>query len=416
MSPSSRPLAHSPMPPLIRRGMRRVVAFALVGLAAAIAAPSRAAEPEETIKVGLIVELSGGFAAQAKQMVNGARAYIKAHGDHVAGKKIELIVKDVGGPAPDVAKRLAQELVTRDKVQFLAGFVLTPNALAVAPVATEAKVPTILMIAATSIITTKSPYIARVSFTLPQVTAPLAEWAARNNLKRVYTLVSDYGPGNDAEATFKKVFAAHGGQVVGSVKVPLKSPDFSPFIQRIKDASPEAVFIFVPGGEASISFMKAFTERGLRQAGIKLIGTGDLTDDDALPAMGDTALGVISTHHYSAAHRSPANDAFKKAYADVAGPGVRPNFMAVGGWDGMHVIYEVARKLAGKPGAPIGGDAAMAIIKGMSIDSPRGTITIDAATRDVVQDVYVRKVEKVGGQVFNVEFDTIAKVKDPGKP
>jgi branched-chain amino acid transport system substrate-binding protein len=268
------------------------------------------------------------------------------------------------------------------------------------------------MNAATSIITAKSPYIARVSFTLSQVTAPLAEWAAKNKIKHVYTLVSDYGPGNDAEATFKKVFTAHGGEIVGSVKVPLQNPDFSPFIQRIKDAKPEAVFVFVPAGGASVGFMKAFAERGLQKAGIKLIGTGDLTDDDVLTAMGDPALGVISTHHYSAAHESPENAAFKKVYAEVAGAGARPNFMAVGGWDGMHLIYEIVQKLGGN----VDGDKAMAFIKsGVTIQSPRGTISIDPATRDVVQDVYVRKVQRVGGQLYNVEFDKVASVKDPGK-
>ena len=370
------------------------------------------AHADDTIKVGLILESSGPFASQARQIANGAKAYVKAHGDTVAGKKIELVFKDVGGPAPDVAKRLAQELVTRDKVQFLGGFVLTPNALAVAPVATQAKVATIIMNAATSIITAKSPYIVRVSFTLSQVAAPLAEWAAKNNIKHVYTLVSDYGPGNDAETTFKTVFTAHGGEIVGSVKVPLKNPDFSPFIQRIKDAKPEAVFVFVPAGDASVGFMKAFAERGLDKAGIKLIGTGDLTDDDVLTAMGDPALGVISTHHYSAAHESPENAAFKKVYAEVAGAGVRPNFMAVGGWDGMHLIYDVVQKLGGN----VDGDKAMAFIKsGVTIQSPRGTISIDPATRDVVQDVYVRKVQKVGGQLYNIEFDKVAHVKDPGK-
>jgi len=385
---------------------------AAIAGAVALAFPATAACADDTIKVGLILESSGPFASQARQIANGARAYIKAHGDTVGGKKIELVLKDVGGPAPDVSKRLAQELVTRDKVQFLGGFVLTPNALAVAPVSTQAKVPTIIMNAATSIITTKSPYIARVSFTLSQVAAPLAEWAAKNKIKHVYTLVSDYGPGNDAEATFKKVFTAHGGEIVGSVKVPLKNPDFSPFIQRIKDAKPEAVFVFVPAGEASVGFMKAFAERGLDKAGIKLIGTGDLTDDDVLTAMGDPAMGVISTHHYSAAHESPENSAFKKAYADVAGAGVRPNFMAVGGWDGMHLIYDTVKKLGGN----VDGDKAMAYItSGVTIQSPRGPIAIDPTTRDIVQDVYVRKVQKVGGQLYNIEFDKVAKVKDPGK-
>jgi branched-chain amino acid transport system substrate-binding protein len=387
-----------------------LLAGAILCLTAALGpTPARA---DDAIKVGLILESSGPFASQARQIANGAKAYIKAHGDTVAGKKIELILKDTGGPAPDVAKRLAQELVTRDKVSFLGGFVLTPNALAVAPVATQAKVPTIIMNAATSIITTKSAYIARVSFTLSQVAAPLAEWAAKNKIKHVYTLVSDYGPGNDAEATFKKVFTAHGGEIVGSVKVPLKNPDFSPFIQRIKDAKPEAVFVFVPAGDASVGFMKAFAERGLDKAGIKLIGTGDLTDDDVLTAMGEPALGVISTHHYSAAHESPENTAFKKAYADVAGSGVRPNFMAVGGWDGMHLIYDTVKKLGGN----VDGDKAMAFIaSGITLQSPRGTIAIDPTTRDIVQDVYVRKVQRVGGQLYNVEFDKVAKVKDPGK-
>jgi branched-chain amino acid transport system substrate-binding protein len=378
-------------------------------MVASWAAPASADEP---IKVGVLVELSGPFAPYGRQITNGMKAYMKVKGDKVAGKRIELVVKDTTGPAPDVAKRLAQELVTRDKVQFLAGFSLTPNAMAVAPVATEAKVPMIVMNAATSIITTKSPYIVRVSFTLPQVTAPIAEWAAKNKIKKAYTLVTDYAPGLDAEATFKKVFTAKGGEIVGSVRVPLKNPEFAPFVQRIKDAKPEAVFIFTPAGEAAVAFMKTFNERGLDKAGIKLIGTGDVTEDEVIEAMGDSALGVITTHHYSAAHKSPENDAFKKAFADVAGPDARPNFMAVGGWDGMHVIYEMIAKTGGK----IDAEKAVEAVKGMKIQSPRGAITIDGATRDVVQDVYVRKVEKVGDKHFNVEFDKVAMVKDPGKP
>jgi len=390
-------------------GSRRLV----FGLAAIIfvSSPARAVA-EDTIKVGVIVEMSGPFAPYGQQITNGMRAYIKAHGDTVAGKKIELIVKDTTGPAPDLAKRVAQELVVRDHVQLLAGFGLTPNTMAVAPVATEAKVPMIVMNAATSAITTKSPYIVRVSFTLPQVTAPMAEWAAKNKIKKVFTLVTDYGPGLDAEATFKKVFTANGGEVVGALRVPLKNPEFAPFVQRIKDAKPEAVFIFTPAGETAVAFMKAFSERGLDKAGIKLIATGDVTDDDVIDVMGDAALGVITTHHYSAAHKSPENDAFKKAYAAVARAGARPNFMAVGGWDGMHVIYEVASRLGGK----LDGEKAVAVAKSLTIQSPRGTIAIDPATRDVVQDVYVRKVQKVDGKYFNVEFDKLAKVKDPGKP
>jgi len=381
-------------------------------LAASAVFPAMApAAAEDTIKVGVLAEMSGPFAPYGRQITNGIIAYMRAHGEKAGGKKIVLVVKDTTGPAPDVAKRLAQELVTRDKVQFLVGFGLTPNAMAVAPVATEAKVPMIVMNAATSAITTKSPYIVRVSFTLPQVTAPIAEWAAKNKLKKVYTLVSDYGPGLDAEATFQKVFAASGGAVVGTLRVPLKNPEFAPFVQRIKDAKPEAVFIFTPAGDTAVAFMKAFAERGLDKAGIRLIATGDVTDDDVIDVMGDGALGVVTTHHYSAAHNSPENDAFKKAYAQVAGDKARPNFMAVGGWDGMHLVYEIANKLGGR----IEADKAIAVAKGMTIVSPRGTITIDPATRDVVQDVYVRKVQRLDGKLFNVEFDKLAKVKDPGK-
>ena len=388
---------------------RRCFVFSLA-VAAFLSSPAAAAA-DDTIKVGVVVEMSGPFAPYGHQITNGMRAYMKAHGEKAGGKKIELVVKDTTGPAPDLARRVAQELVMRDHVQFLAGFGLTPNAMAVASVATEARVPMIVMNAATSAITAKSPYVVRVSFTLPQVTAPIAEWAAKNKIKKVYTLVSDYAPGLDAEATFKKVFAANGGEVVGALRVPLKNPEFAPFVQRIKDAKPEAVFIFTPAGETAVAFMKAFSERGLDKAGIKLIATGDVTDDDVIDAMGAAALGVITTHHYSAAHKSPENDAFKKAYAEVTRASARPNFMAVGGWDGMHLIYEVANKLGGK----IEGDKAVAAAKGMTIQSPRGAILIDPATRDVVQDIYVRKVQKVDGKYFNVEFDKVAKVKDPGK-
>ena len=401
-----------------------VLAVVTTTYAAVLSAPAQA---DDTIKIGVLAEMSGPFAPYGKQITTGMKAYMKLHGEKVGGKKIELIIKDTTGPAPEVAKRLAQELVMRDKVQFLAGFGLTPNALAVAPVATEAKVPMVIMNAATSVIPTKSPYIVRVSFTLPQVTAPMAEWAAKNKIKRVYTLVTDYAPGLDAEATFKKVFIAAGGEIVGSVRVPLRNPELAPFVQRIKDARPEAVFIFTPAGEAAVAFMKAFNDRGLAQAGIKLIGTGDVTEDEVIEAMGDAALGTITTHHYSAAHKSPQNDAFKKAFAAVAGQ-TRPNFMAVGGWDGMHVIYAMVRaqaqaeggkidgKIGGKIGGKIDGDKAIEAVKGMTIQSPRGPITIDPATRDVVQDVYVRRVEKVGNEHFNVELDKFARVKDPGKP
>ena len=364
----------------------------------------------DTIKVGLLVEMTGTFADFGLQITNGAKAYMKQHGDSVAGKKIELIIKDTTGPAPDVAKRLAQELVVKDKVDFLAGFGLTPNALAVAPIATEAKKPTIIMNAATSVITTKSPYIARTSFTLAQVTEPMAQWAYRNGVRKVFTVVADYGPGHDAEGTFKKTFTQMGGTVIGELRVPLKNPEFGPFVQRVKDNKPEAVFVFVPAGELAVGFMKAYNERGLAKAGIKLLSTGDVTEDGVIEALGDNALGVISTHQYSAAHVSAENKAFLAAYSQID-PKTRPNFMAVGGYDGMAAIYEVVRQLKGN----IDGDQAMQVLKGLKLNSPRGPIQIDPETRDIVQNVYVREVKKVDGKLYNVEFETISAVKDPGK-
>jgi len=377
---------------------------------AALVAAATPAWSEEPIKVGMVLEASGPFADIGRQLLDGARAYMKVHGDTVAGRKIELVVRDTTGAAPDVAKRQAQQLLVNEKVDFLAGFGLTPNALAVAPLATEAKTPMIIMNAATSIITTKSPYIARVSFTLAQVTAPMASWAYKNGIKEAYTLVSDYGPGIDSEAMFKKTFEAAGGKIVGEVRTPLRNPDFAPFLQRIKDAKPQAVFIFVPSGEQPVAFMKGFAERGLDKAGIRLIATGDVTEDGVIEAMGDTPLGVVTAHQYSVAHESPQNKAFLKAFADIDNAH-RPNFMAVAAWDGMAAIYEVVRKLNGK----MDGDKAMEILKGLKIESPRGPIMIDAETRDIVQTVYYRKVQKVNGKLYNVEFDKVENVRDPGK-
>lgn len=389
----------------ISKILASIAAIGTLGLSSA------AAYAQETIKVGLVAPFSGPFADYGKQMESGIKAYMKQHGDKVAGKKVEIIIKDTTGPVPEVAKRLAQELVVRDKVDFLAGFGLTPEALAVAPIAEQAKKPMIIMNAATSIITTKSNYIARVSMTLPQVSGPMATWAVKNNVKRVVTLVADYGPGIDAETAFKTNFVGGGGQIVESIRVPLRNPEFAPYIQRIKDAKPEAVFIFVPAGEQGIAFMKGYRERGLAEAGIKVIATGDLTDDHVLPAMGDAVLGVITSFHYSAAHDSPENKTFRKHYADANPGSGRPNFMAVAAYDGIHAIYEVSKKLNGK----IDGDQAMAALKGMKINSPRGPIMIDPATRDVVQTVYIRKVEKVNGEVYNVEFDKFVDMKDTGK-
>ena len=382
-------------------------------LAAALASAvlSSTAMAQGVVKVGVIAEFSGPFAAYGQQIEAGMKAYMKQHGDTVAGKKVELITRDTGGPAPEVAKRFAQELITRDKVQFLAGFGLTPNAMAVAPVVTEAKVPMVISNAATSAITARSPYIARVSMTIPQVSAPMAQWALSNGIKQVYTVVADYGPGIDAETQFTKTFKAGGGEISGTLRTPLQNPDFSAAIQRLKDAKPQAVFVFLPAGEQGIAFVKAFNERGLAKDGIKLIATGDITDDHVLDAMGDPTLGLITSFHYSAAHASPENAAFLKAYAEANDAKVgRANFMAAAGYDTMAAIYEAVRK-----GGDADGDKAMAALKGYKWMSPRGPVMIDPDTRDIVQNVYIRKVEKKDGKLWNVEFDKIADVKDPGK-
>ena len=380
-------------------------------LAALALTLSQAVVAQEPVKVGLVAPFSGVAGDYGKQMEAGIKAFFRIHGDTFAGRKIQILVRDTGGPNGEVAKRLAQELVTRDKVDFLAGFGFTPEAMAAAPVATEAKKPMVVMNAASSVVTTRSPYIARFSMALPQVSAPMATWASKNGIKKVYTLVADYAPGIDSEGAFKKEFEAKGGQVVDSVRVPLRNPDFGPFVQRIKDAKPEAVFMFVPAGEQSIAFMKAFEERGLAKDGIKVIATGDLTDDDVLNSMGDPVVGVITSHHYSAAHDSPENKAFVAAFHEVARDLKRPNFMAVGGYDGMAAIAEVVKKL----GNDIDGDKAMEILKNMKLVSPRGPISIDPATRDIVQTVYIRRVEKRGNEYWNVEFDKFADVKDPAK-
>lgn len=366
---------------------------------------------DNTIRIGLILEKSGPFASYGRQMENGIQSFMRIHGDKVAGKKVELIVRDSTGPAPEVAKRLAQELVANQKVHFLAGFGFTPNALAVAPVATASKTPMVVMNAAASVITTRSPYIVRTSFTTPQVSLPAGTWAAKNGIKKVFTVVSDYGPGADAEVYFKKGFEAGGGEVVGEVRVPLSARDFSPYLQRVKDAKPDAVFVFLAAGEPMIAFMKAYGERGLKQSGIRALSTEGWADDQELGLIGEPAMGVVTTGFYSMSHDSAKNKEFVKAYFEVEKSGMVPNFMAVSAYDGMAAIYAVINKLNGN----VKGDQAMSVLKGLQIDSPRGPLTIDAATGDPVQTVYVREVKKLNGKMANVEFDGYKAVKDPGK-
>ena len=383
---------------------------ALQGLAAAaaLAAYAGTALAADPFKIGLILPLTGPFASTGKQIEAACRLYIAKNGDTVAGRKIELIVKDDTGLAPETTKRIAQEMVVQDKVNVLAGFGLTPLALAAAPVATEAKVPMIVMAAATGMIPTRSPFIVRPNFTLPQVTGPIAEWALKNKIKRVVTMVTDYGPGLDAEKTFISVFKAGGGEVVESIRTPLRNPDYAPFLQRAKDAKPDALFVFVPSGEG-LAVMKQFDERGLKQAGIKLIGTGDVTDDDLLVSMGAPAVGVITSFHYSAAHDSPENKAYVDAFMK-ANNGMRPNFHSLGGYDGMHLIYEALKKA----GANAAGEQLVEAMKGMKWTSPRGPMSIDPATRQPIQNVYLREVKMVNGQPWNIEFDKMENVKDPG--
>ena len=362
----------------------------------------------EPFKVGLILPMTGPFASTGRQIEAAAKLYMAEHGDEVAGRKVELIVKDDASVA-DTTKRLAQELIVRDKVGALAGFGLTPLAMATAPLSTRAKMPTVVMAAATSSITEQSPYIVRTSYTTPQVTSKIAEWAAKEGMKRVVTVVSDYGPGIDAEKTFTEVFTAAGGEIAENLRVPLQNPDFSPFLQKVADAKPDAIFAFAPSGVGA-QFMKQFVERGLDKSWIALLGDGGITDDDILNGMGDPALIAITGFHYSAAHDSPENKGFVEAF-EAANNGMRPNFMAVGGYDGMHAIYAALEKTGGDSS----GDAMIEAMKGLSWESPRGPISIDPETRDIVQNVYLRRVERTDDQLWNVEFETFEAVKDPAK-
>jgi branched-chain amino acid transport system substrate-binding protein len=367
----------------------------------------------QTVRLGIVDTYSGPFAAVGELLDRGIRLYVKQHEkDLPPGVKLEIIRRDDTGPNPEVAKRMAQELITREHVQLLAGTVYTPNALAIAPLVSEAKVPFVVMNAGTAVITTKSPYIARTSFTMWQSSYPLGEWAARNGISKVYTAVSDYGPGIDAEAAFTKGFTAAGGQIVGSVHMPLANPDYVPFMQRAKDAAPDAVFVFVPGGKDATALMKVFGELGLKAAGIRLIGPGDISTDEELRNMGDVALGVVTAFHYSAAATRPANQAFVKAYKAEFGAREEPAFEVVGAYDGMAAIFHAIAAQQGK----VDPDRTMELLKGWKDDaSPRGPIMIDPETRDIVQNEYLRRIEKLDGELANVEFETMPMVKDPWK-
>jgi branched-chain amino acid transport system substrate-binding protein len=365
------------------------------------------ASAQGTVKIGLINVLSGQFADAGIQLDNGIKTYMKQHGDTVAGKKIELIRRDVGGPSPDVAKRHAQELVVRDGVDMLAGFLLTPNALAAADVSAQAKKFMVVMNAATSMIITKSPYMVRTSTTLPQIMDTFGKWAAKNGIKQCYTMVTDYGPGHDSEAAFVNAFKGAGGQIVGSVRFPVANPDFSAFIQRAKDLNPECIYIFVPGGAQPAALGKAFAERGIDPK--KILASGEVTAEQALANMGDASLGIVSAWHYDYKGKSPRNVEFVKLFNEMHKR--NPDFFSIGGYDGMHAIYETLKKTGGKTD----GESLINAAKGLAWESPRGPMSIDPQTRDVVQTVYIRRVQKVDGELVNVPFDKIENVKDPSK-
>jgi branched-chain amino acid transport system substrate-binding protein len=387
--------------------MRRTV-IGLVALAAILVA-GLPADAQPTVKIGLIMPYSGQFADTATQMDNAIKLYVKQKGETVAGRKIELIRRDTGGVAPDVAKRLAQELIVRDKVDILGGFVLTPNALAAGDVSAEAKKFMVVMNAATAIITTKSPYIARTSVTPPQLNESFGTWAFKSGLRKVYSMVSDFGPGHDAEGAFHRAFKEAGGEIVGSVRFPVANPDFSAFVQRAKDLNPEAIYIWVPGGVQPAAIGKALAERGIDPRKTKILGQGELTEEEALKSMGDAGLGILTVYHYDYNHDSSLNREFVKAFHDAYGR--NPNIYSIGGYDGMHLIYEALKKTGGNTD----GDALIAAAKGLAWESPRGPISIDPETRDIIQTVYIRRVDKVGGQLRNVEFDKVENVKDPVK-
>ena len=386
--------------------MKRIGALLLASLIAASAAA-------QTVKIGVVNTFSGPNASFGELGDKAMKLYMKLHANELpAGVKLELVTRDDGGPNPDKAKQLAQELIVRDKVSLVTGAVFTPNALAIAPLATEAKIPFLVINAGTSVVTTRSPYIVRDSFTLWQSSYPLGQWAAKK-YKRAYTLVSDYGPGHDAEAAFTEAFKAGGGQIVGSVRVPLQNPDFAPYMQRVKDAKPDALMVFIPAGKTATSVMKTFADLGLASAGVHLIGPGDITTDEELPNMGDVALGVMTVFHYSAAADRPANKRFVEAWKKEYGANSTPNFAAVAAWDAMAMIYTAIREQKGK----LDPERTLDIFKHWkNPDSPRGPIAIDPETRDIVQNEYLREVRKVNGQLANVEIETVAKaLKDPWK-
>ena len=367
-----------------------------------VALTTHAAFAQDTVRVGLIAEMSGSFAEFGKQMEAGIKVFQQQHGETVAGKRVEVIMKDVGGPNPELAKRLATELVTRDKVQVLAGFGFTPNALSVAPIATRAKVPMVVMNAAAANLTAKSPFMVRTSFSYPDVVPPIAQWAVKTGSKKAYVIVADYAPGHDAQAAFFDAYKKAGGEIVGSARTPMVTLDFSPYIQRAKDAKPDVLFVFVNGADVAPAFIKEFRDKGLSDAGIRLIGTGDIVDEAIIEAIGDRALGITTVYPYSMHHKSALNELFVKDFKALRGAKARPTIMAVAAYDGMAALYAALEKTGGNAS----GQTLINAFRGLKFESPRGLISIDVKTGDIVQDEFIRKVRKVDGTLANIEFET----------
>jgi branched-chain amino acid transport system substrate-binding protein len=389
---------------IIRKSFRLVAASVVAGLGALLAGEVAA---QDTIKVGLVMPLTGVLGPVGKQAVAGARLYMAQHGDIVAGRKIELIVRD-DASIPDNSKRITQEMLISDKVAILGGG-LTPNVLAIAPLVNESKTATVVMVSGTSIVTEKSPYFVRTSWTHAQQASVLANWAAKNGSQRVTIISSDWAPGHEASGVFAATFTRAGGEIVETLKVPLANPDFAPFLQRAHDGHPDTLFVFVPAGQAAV-LAKQFVERGLDKSGIKLIGPGDITDDEDLAGMSDAMIGAVTAGFYSVAHPSAINKEYVAAFK-TANANVRPNFISVSAYDGMHLVYEALKKTEGKTD----GDALVAAMKGMAWESPRGPVAIDPSTREIVQNIYIRRVEKVAGELYSVELATFEAVKDPTK-
>ena len=367
----------------------------------------------QTVKIGFIATYSGPGAAQGDQMDKGAKLYMKLDADKLPpGVKVELVQRDDTGANPDVAKRIAQELIVRDKVQILTGITWTPNLAAIVPLSTEAKVPLMSMNAAGARLLTNAPYAARISFTLCQASYPAGLWAGKK-YKKAYVAVSDFAPGHEAEGCFTRGFKEAGGEIIGTVRIPFANPDFVPFLQRIKDAKPDVMFAFNPAGKQAAAMMKAYSDLDMAKANIKYLGTGDITTDEELAAMGDVAIGVTTVHHYSAAADRPANKAFVAAFRKEYGENLSPGFMAMGAWDGMEAIYAAIRAQGGN----IDPQKTIDFWKTYkTANSPRGAFSIDPETRDVINPEYLREVRKVDGRLANVELEMInPAIKDPLK-